>query len=137
MDPSVPESKTDAGSPAAARLDRIRIKDLLLRCIVGINPDERKNKQDVLINLTLFADLRKPCATDDIDDTVNYKTIKNRIIELVESSSFFLVEKLAEEIARECLANPAVQTVEVAVDKPGALRFARSVGVEIVRTRQP
>jgi len=117
-------------------LDRIRIKDLLLRCIVGINPDERKNKQDVLINITLYTDLRKPGSSDNIDDTVNYKTIKNRIVGLVESSSYFLVEKLAEEIARECLTSPSVAAVEVAVDKPGALRFARSVGVEILRARQ-
>lgn len=125
------ETERPAGS-----LDRIRIKDLLLRCIVGINPDERANKQDVVIDLTLFADLANACRSDDIDDTVNYKTIKNRVIELVESSSFFLVEKLAEEIAQACLASPRVQAVAVAVDKPGALRFARSVGVEIFRSRQ-
>ena len=125
------ETERPAGS-----LDRIRIKDLLLRCIVGINPDERANKQDVVIDLTLFSDLSNACRSDDIDDTVNYKTIKNRVIELVESSSFFLVEKLAEEIAQACLASPRVQAVAVAVDKPGALRFARSVGVEIFRSRQ-
>lgn len=121
---------------SVSSLDRIHIKDLLLRCIVGINPDERQNKQDVVINLTLFADLAKACTSDDIDDTVNYKTIKNRVVDLVESSSYFLVEKLAEEIARACLAGPHVQAVAVAVDKPGALRFARSVGVEIFRSRQ-
>jgi len=136
MDRRELEGRASEARGVTEGLDRIRIKDLLLRCIVGINPDERKNKQDVLINITLFADLRKPGLSDNIDDTVNYKTIKNRIIGLVESSSYFLVEKLAEEIARECLTNPPVAAVEVAVDKPGALRFARSVGVEILRARQ-
>lgn len=117
------------------QLDRIQIRDLLLRCIVGINPDEREHKQDVVINITLYADLAKAATTDRIEDTVNYKTTKNRVVELVESSSFYLVEKLAEEIARECLSEDKVRAVAVSVDKPGALRFARSVGVEIVRFR--
>jgi FolB domain-containing protein len=116
-------------------LDRIHIKGLLLRCIVGINPDEREHKQDVVIDITLFSDLSRAGANDDIDDTVNYKTIKNRVVTLVESSSFFLVEKLAEEIARECLANIMVEAVRVSVEKPGALRFARSVGVELLRLK--
>lgn len=117
------------------RLDRIRIKDLLLRCIVGINPEEREKKQDVVINLTLFADLSRAGSSDDIADTVNYKTVKNGIGELVETSSFYLVEKLAEEIAQKCLSEPGVEAVSVSVDKPGALRFARSVGVELLRFR--
>ncbi len=117
-------------------LDQIRIEDLLLRCIVGINPDERENKQDVVLNITLFADLTKAAASDDIDDTVNYRTIKNQVIELVESSSFYLVEKLAGEIARVCLRNDLIEAVRVSVEKPGALRFARSVGVEIMRFRE-
>jgi len=116
-------------------LDKIRIQDLLLRCIVGINPDERENKQDVVLNITLFADLTKAAASDEIDDTVNYRTIKNQVIELVESSSFYLVEKLAGEIAEVCLGNDLVEAVRVSVEKPGALRFARSVGVEIMRFR--
>ena len=119
-----------------AVLDQIHIQDLLLRCIVGINPDERENKQDVVLNITLFADLTKAAETDEIDDTVNYRTIKNQVIELVESSSFYLVEKLAGEIARVCLKNDLVAAARVSVEKPGALRFARSVGVEILRLRE-
>ena len=116
-------------------LDRIHIKDLSLRCIIGINPDERIKRQDVLINLTLYADLLPAGQSDDMDDTVNYKQIKNNIAEMVEQSSFFLVEKLAERIAEICLEDSGVQYVRVLVEKPGALRFARSVGVEIFRSR--
>jgi FolB domain-containing protein len=114
-------------------LDRIHIKDLFLRCIIGINPDERIKRQDVLINITLYADLMKAGQSDDMADTVNYKQIKNRIVEMVEQSSFFLVERLAERIAESCLEDSGVQYVNVLVEKPGALRFARSVGVEILR----
>jgi FolB domain-containing protein len=117
-------------------LDRIHIKDLFLRCIIGINPDERIKLQDVLINITLYANLMQAGQSDDMDDTVNYKQIKNRIVEMVEQSSFFLVERLAERIAEICLDDSGVQYVNVLVEKPGALRFARSVGVEILRPRQ-
>ena len=115
--------------------DRIIIKDLFLRTIIGINDDERANRQDVLINLSLETDTRPAAETDDIANTVNYRTITKNVIELVESSRFFLVEKMAEEIAKQCLNDPRVTRVSVTVEKPAALRFARSVGVSIQRSR--
>jgi len=114
--------------------DRIYIRDLSLRCIIGINDDERREKQDVVINIVLYTDLRKAGRSDRIEDSVNYKTVKKEIISLVDRSSCYLVEKLAEDIAGLCLNNPLVRKVKVSVDKPMALRFSRSVAVEIVRT---
>ncbi|OGV62470.1 MAG: dihydroneopterin aldolase [Lentisphaerae bacterium RIFOXYB12_FULL_65_16] len=114
-------------------MDRIQIVDLLLRCIVGINPDERREKQDVNITVTLFADLRPAGRSDDIADTVNYRSVKTRIRHFVEGSSFLLVEKLADGIACLCLEDPRVERVVVRVEKPAALRFARTVAVEIER----
>jgi FolB domain-containing protein len=116
--------------------DQIQIKDLHLRTIIGINDEERRNRQDVLINITLYADTRPAGRSDDITDAVNYRTITKQVIELVEHSSFFLVEKMAAEIAAICLADPRVERTRVRVEKPGALRFARSVGVEIDRARE-
>ncbi|MFH1843996.1 MAG: dihydroneopterin aldolase [bacterium] len=117
------------------RLDRIHIRDLLLRGIVGINEDERQKKQDVVINLTLELNLRRAGRSDDIEDTANYRTITKQIIDFVETSDFFLVERLAEGIAEICLREAEVERVTVVVEKPGALRFSRSVGVEITRER--
>lgn len=116
-------------------LDRIYIRDLTTRCIVGINPDERVNKQEVIINIVLEADLSKACASDSIDDTVDYKRVKQSVLQLVENSQFLLIERLADAIAHTCLREPRVKMVTVILDKPGALRFARSVAVEITRTR--
>lgn len=116
--------------------DRIEIRDLLLRGILGINDEEREKKQDILVNITLFADLREAARSDDIADTANYRTITKRVIEHVEHVGRFTVEALATDIARLCLENPRVDRVRVRVEKPGALRFARSVGVEIERRRE-
>lgn len=116
-------------------LDKIYIRDLLVRCIVGIYPEERDTKQDVIINVELWCDLRAPGLSDNIEDTVNYKSIKKGIMAMVEASSHFLIEKLAEEVAALCLGDDGVHQVRVTVDKPGALRFARSVAVEITRRR--
>jgi FolB domain-containing protein len=116
-------------------MDKIIIKDLLLRGIIGINDDERVNKQDILINITIFADTRKAAVTDNIEDAVNYRTITKRIIEHVETSSDFLVEKLVSDIARIILMEFSAERVIVRLEKPGALRFAQSVGIEIDRTR--
>ena len=115
--------------------DRIEIKDLLLRCIIGINAQERKARQDVLLNIVLWTDTRAAAARDDIDQTVNYRTVTKEIIAHVEASQHLLVETLAERVAEICLQDPRVRRARVSVEKPGALRFARSVGVRIERTR--
>lgn len=118
-------------------MDRIFIKDLLVRGILGINPEEREKLQDILINVALYADIRQAAETDAIEDAVNYKSISKRIIDHVEASSDFLVEKLVTDLARIILCeNENVSRVQVRVEKPGALRFARSVGIEIDRTRE-
>lgn len=116
-------------------MDRIHIQELALRCVIGIYPEERREKQDVILSITLFADLRGPGETDELEGGVDYKEVKKRVRDLVESSSYLLIEKLATEVARLCLGPSAVQRVIVRVDKPGALRFAKSVAVEIERTR--
>jgi FolB domain-containing protein len=113
--------------------DFIEIEDLLVRTIVGINPDERENRQDVMITVRLEANLRPAARTDSIDDAVNYKSIKKSIVAFVEESSFQLVETLAEEVAQVCLKDSRVERVRVHLRKPGALRFARTVGVCIER----
>ena len=116
--------------------DRIEIRDLMVRAIVGINDEERVNRQDVVINLTIWSDLRDSGRTDDIDDTFNYRTLAKLVIEMVEESSFFLVEKLGTEIALLSLEfSESIERIRVTVEKPGAIRFARSVGVTIERTR--
>lgn len=115
-------------------IDQIHIKDLLLRTIIGINDEERRNKQDVLVNITMYTN-HADAVSDDISDVVNYRTITKQVIKLVETSQFFLVEKMALEIVDICLANPLVERAIVTVEKPGALRFARSVGVTVDRSR--
>ena len=114
--------------------DKIEIKDLLLRAIVGINDWEREKKQDVLVNIVLFTDLQASAASDDITQTVNYRSLTKKVIDHVESSARYTIEALAADVARLCLAEAGVERVRVRVEKPGALRFARSVGVEIERT---
>lgn len=116
--------------------DKIYIRDLSIRCIIGVNEDERTEKQDVVINVILFTDTRKAGQTDALEDSVDYKKVKKAILSLVESSEFLLIEKLADEIAKVCLDDSKVQKVNVTVDKPGALRYTHSVAVEIVRTRE-
>ena len=114
--------------------DRIVIKDLLLRGIIGINDWEREKRQDILINIALSCDLRAAGESDKIEDAVNYRTLTKKIIEHVEESARYTVEALAADIAKLCLSADGVQRAQVRVEKPGALRFAKSVGVEIERS---
>lgn len=115
--------------------DYIEIRDLLVRTVIGVNEWERKDRQDVLITLRLYTDTRPAGRSDNIEDALNYRTVTKRVIELAESSRFYLVEKLAEEIARTCVVEFGVPKVQVWVEKPGALRFARTVGVCIEREK--
>lgn len=116
-------------------MDKIIIRNLLLRGIIGINPEERVKQQDILINMVIFADVRQAAASDAIEDAVDYKSITKRVIKHVEASSDFLVEKLVTDLARLVITEFGVDRVQVRVEKPGALRFAESVGIEIERTR--
>lgn len=115
--------------------DQVQIKDLLLRGIIGINDWEREKKQDILINITMFGDLRAAGESDRIEDAINYRTVAKQVIALVETAERFTVEALAADIADICLQTEGVQRAQVTVEKPGALRFARSVGVTIDRSR--
>ncbi len=116
--------------------DRILIRDLLVRGIIGVNDWEREKEQDILINLTVFCDTRAAAASDDVADALNYRTLTKAVIEHVQGSSHFLVEALAAAIARLAVVDHGADRVIVRVEKPGALRFAASVGVEIERGRR-
>lgn len=115
--------------------DMIEIKDLLLRTIIGINDGERRDRQDVVINLVLYTNTRAAGRSDDLHDTIDYRALTKRVIGLVEGSHFYLIERLAAEIASLCLEEGRLERVRVTVEKPGALRFARSVGVTLERGR--
>jgi len=114
-------------------MDRIFLRDLCLSCTIGVNDWEREVRQTVKIDLDLELDLSDAGKKDDLSLTVDYKGVRDRVEAVVAQSRFFLVEALAECIAQACLAEPRVQRVRVCVEKPGALRAARTVGVEIVR----
>jgi len=117
--------------------DQIHIKDLLVSGILGINPDERVNPQDILVNATLWADTRSAALSDDIEDAVNYRTITKRLIAHIEQGEPMLVERLVAELVDICFeSDDRVAEVELTVEKPGALRHARSVGITIRRARE-
>ncbi len=117
-------------------MDSIMIRDLHARCVVGVRDEERREKQDVTINVVLHCNLRTAGRTDRMQDTVDYSAIKKQILAMVEKSQFFLIEALAQGVADICLGYSKVARADVQVEKPSALRFARSVGVRIVRTRK-
>ena len=114
-------------------MDKIIIENLRARCIIGVFPHERNRKQDVVINITLYTDIKQAVKSDDLNDTVDYKTLRDEILEHVEGSAFNLIETLAESVASICLQTKGVSSVSVKVDKPGALTFADNVSVMIER----
>lgn len=116
-------------------LTKIFIKDLSLECKIGVTELERRKKQPVLINIVLYADVKRAGETDDISETVNYEDVSLEVVEYVKKTSFCLLEKLAEEIAEKCLEQTRVEKVEVRIEKPRALKFAESAGVEIIREK--
>ena len=115
--------------------DKIIIRDLLVRGIIGLNEWEREKRQDILLNLTLYIDTRAAALSDEIEDSLNYRTLTKSVIKYVESSSHFLVEALANAIAKIAVVDCGAEKAVVRVEKLGALRFAKSVGVEIERQR--
>jgi FolB domain-containing protein len=116
-------------------MDKVIIKNLLARGIIGVNDWERKRAQNILINITLCTDTRRAAETDDLEDCVNYSTMSKKLLAHAETVNRLTVEALANDLARLCLEEKGVQKVIVRVEKPGAVRFAESVGVEIERSR--
>ena len=116
-------------------MDTVFLNDLRVETIVGVWDWERKIRQTVSIDLEMAADIRRAAASDSIDDTLNYKLVAKRVQQFVADSSFQLVETLAEKIAEVVLNDFDVPWVEVRVNKPGAIRGARDVGVMIRREK--
>ena len=117
-------------------MDQVFIRDLVARGIIGINNWEREKPQEILIKIVLFADLNKAGSSDNIQDGVNYRTVAKKVLAHAETAQRQTVEALAADLARLCLDEPGVQQVRVRVEKPGAVRFSTSVGVEIERSKQ-
>ena len=118
------------------QLDRIHISDLTVMGIVGINPDERITPQEIRVNATLWVDTRPAAASDAIVDAANYRTITKAMIALLESGEPMLVERLAQDLVDVVFdTEPRIESVEMTVEKPTALRYARSVGITIHRSR--
>lgn len=118
-----------------AELDIIRIRELRVRSRVGVTAAERRLPQEVILTITLHADLRRACRSDKLADTVDYKALKKAILAECETRRFVLIEKMAQCVADLALRDPRVERVGVNVQKPGALRFARCSEVEIVREK--
>ena len=115
-------------------MDKVIIKNLVARGIIGVYDWERTKPQEILINITLFGDLAQAGKSDDIEDSINYKTVAKGAQTLAENCERLTVEALAADIAGFCLESNGVAKVIVRVEKPGAVRFAESVGVEIERS---
>ncbi|WP_159944009.1 MULTISPECIES: dihydroneopterin aldolase [unclassified Nocardiopsis] len=118
-------------------MDEIEIDGLRLRCVIGCSEEERRDRSDVVIDLRIHTNTRPAARSDHLRDAWNYRTPTKAIIRAVQADrSWNTVEALATEIARIVVIDHGAPRVRVRVHKPGALRFADSVGVVIERTPQ-
>ena len=115
--------------------DRIFLRGLAAECIIGFIEWERRVKQTVVIDLELPVDCRRASISDDVADTVDYKRVAKRVLGYIEASEFKLVETLAHRLAILLLEEFGLEWVRIALNKPGAIRNSRDVGVVIERTR--
>ncbi len=116
-------------------MDKVIIKDLVARGIIGVNDWEREKPQDIVINVVAYTDVREAAKTDDLKFAVDYRILANRLRTHAETAARLTVEALAGDLAELCFQDKAVSRVMVRVEKPGAVRFSASVGVEIERSR--
>ena len=117
-------------------MDQVFITNLVARGIIGVNDWEREQPQDILINIVLFTDLHQAGQSDDVNDSVDYRTVAKKVLAHAEIARRLTVEALAADLAQLCLEVARVEKVRIRVEKPGAVRFSRSVGVEIERAKE-
>jgi len=110
-------------------MQTVRIKNLKLRIIIGINPEERIHKQDVLINITAEFDDSKAIQTEDISDTLNYRNLTKSVIEVVEKSEFYLLETLVDKVLNLVMSDDMTIRATVEIDKISVLRYCDSVSL--------
>lgn len=115
--------------------DSIFLRELKVETVIGVWDWERKIRQTVSIDLEMGSDIRRAAKTDSIDDTLNYKAVSKRVQQFVADSEFQLVETMAEKIAEVVLSEFELPWIQVRVSKPGAIRGAKDVGVQIHRTK--
>jgi dihydroneopterin aldolase len=118
-----------------AHPDRIFLRGLEVECIIGFIEWERRIKQTVVIDLEMPVDCRRAAQTDEVADTLDYKKVAKRVIAFIETSQFKLVETLAQRLAMVVLGEFGIEWVRLSINKPGAIRGSRDVGVSIERTR--
>ncbi|WP_313053545.1 dihydroneopterin triphosphate 2'-epimerase [Pseudomonas lopnurensis] len=114
---------------------KIRIKNLRLRTYIGIKDEEIRNKQDIVINVTVLYQANEAVNSNDIEKALNYRAISKAIIKHVEENRFALLERLTQELLDLIMAHRDVHHAEVEVDKPHALRFADSVSIALSESR--
>ena len=115
--------------------DKIFVLGLEVRCIIGTLPRERKKKQKVVIDLEFHTNARKAARRDNLEDALNYQKIAGRATEFVSKSHFYLIETLAERLAKTLLREFKLKNILLRVSKPDAIRNAKNSGVEIYRAR--
>lgn len=115
--------------------DKIFLRGLEVECIIGFIDWERRVKQRVQIDLELPVDCTRAAQSDDVVDTLDYKSVAKRVIAFVEASQFMLVETMAHRMAMLILEEFDIEWVRISINKPGAIRGSRDVGVAIERTR--
>ena len=118
-------------------MDIVFIHDLQVETVIGIYDWERKIRQTISLDIEMATDISKAAKSDDIEDTLSYKTVVKRLIEFIEQSEFELVEALAEKICSIILDEFSVPWVKLTLHKPGAVRGSKSVGVMIERGSKP
>ena len=107
------------------------IKNLTVRCIIGVNTHEREHEQEIRMQLFLWTDIAKASRSDNLEDTLDYSTIYKEVVKQVEHSKFYLIERLAFEVATMCLQHPLTLKVKVVIEKIGVLKKAESSGIEL------
>ena len=115
--------------------DRIFLHGLTTECIIGFIDWERRVRQTVVLDIEVPVDCRRASLTDEVSDTLDYKRVAKRVLAYVAASEFKLVETLAHRVALLILAEFQVDWVRISLNKPGAIRNSRDVGVVIERTR--
>ena len=107
------------------------IKNLNVRCIIGVNTYEREHEQEIRMQLFLWTDIAKASRSDNLEDTLDYSAIYKEVVERVEHSKFYLIERLAYEVATICLQHPLTRKAKVVIEKIEALEKAESSGIEL------
>jgi len=117
-------------------LAAIQITNLRTRALIGTRKEERARRQEIFLNIRISYNAKKAVLSDSLPHALDYDRVAQKVLRLTRTSRFHLLETLGAALMNAIMEDKKIIEAWIRIDKPGALRYAGSVSVEMIKKRR-